>query len=206
MAVWSQQRHWLVGGTLVLLAAVVLSVAQHAHRSPTATPTTDLSDVCVVAPPTPFDPAWGVGLHEPRPIPADARCPVCGMFPARSPEWAAQVVFDDGATQFFDSPVSLFIYLGGVGRYSPGRSGSQITAQYVKNSPNGQWVPAQQAFYVSGSTALGPMRGGNLPAFARREEAQQFAKQRGGQVLTAGGITPALLLPLGGAAHANHPS
>ncbi|MGE5332247.1 MAG: hypothetical protein ACM3Q3_10845, partial [Nitrospirota bacterium] len=49
------------------------------------------ADVCVVAPPTPYNPASGLPLQAARPVPADVRCPVCGMYPARSPDWAAQV-------------------------------------------------------------------------------------------------------------------
>ncbi len=205
MAHWSPRKHWLVGATLVTAAAVALMAAQWGQGWPAVVPPTELSDVCVVAPPTRYDPAWGVGLHDPRPIPADARCPVCGMFPARSPQWAAQVVFEDGATQFFDSPVSMFTYLGAVERYAAGRSVGQIVAQYVKDSSTDRWWPAQQAFYVNGSNALGPMRAGNLPAFAREDDAQHFAQQRGGQVMSAHHITPALLRTLAGHAHHAQP-
>ncbi|MDD2881113.1 MAG: hypothetical protein PHQ58_11815 [Rhodoferax sp.] len=33
---------------------------------------------------------------KPRAVPADVRCPVCGKYPARSPDWAAQVIFTNG--------------------------------------------------------------------------------------------------------------
>ena len=38
-------------------------------------------DVCIVAParvtePHAYDPASGLGIHDARPIPADARCPI----------------------------------------------------------------------------------------------------------------------------------
>jgi len=49
---------------------------------------------------------------------------------------------------------------------------------------------------VQGSRALGPMRNGNLPAFANLEAARQFAREQGGQLLRADQITPALLAPL----------
>ena len=153
-------------------------------------------DVCVVAPPTPFDPKAGLGLHEPRPVPADARCPVCGMFPARSPDWAAQVIFDNGDTQFFDSPLTLFIYLQDVGRYTRGRQASEIAASYVSDVSSGAWISAYEAIYVSGSSAVGPMRAGNLPAFSSITAAQRFARERGGVLLNARQISPQLLLDL----------
>ena len=144
-------------------------------------------DVCIVAPPTPYDRASGLPLHAARPVPPDVRCPVCGMFPARSPDWAAQVIFDNGDAQFFDSPLSLFMYLQDVERYSPGRSATQIIARYVH-----------------GSTAKGPMRAGNLPAFATREDAQAFAQRRGGSVLPFGAIDAALIAPLAGQGGHDH--
>lgn len=58
-------------------------------------------DVCVVAPATPYDANSGLPMGAAREVPADARCPVCGMFPARSRSWAAQVIFADGDAHFF---------------------------------------------------------------------------------------------------------
>lgn len=153
-------------------------------------------DVCIVAPPTPYDPASGLGLHAPRPVPKDARCPVCGMYPARNLDWAAQVVFANGDTHFFDSPLSLYQYLHDVPRFNPGRSGTDIARRYVTAVDTRGWVDADHASYVLGSSAWGPMRAGNLPAFAQREAAQRFAQQRGGQVLAAHEVTPQVVQSL----------
>lgn len=153
-------------------------------------------DVCIVAPPLPYDPASGLGLHAPRPVPVDARCPVCGMYPARNLDWAAQVVFANGDTQFFDSPLTLYQYLHDVARFSPGRSADDIAARYVTAVDTRTWIDADHASYVLGSNALGPMRAGNLPAFAQRQAAQQFAQRRGGEVVEAGRITPRLVQSL----------
>jgi len=171
--------------------------------APEAAPVLD-PDVCVVAPPTPYNPASGLPLEAARAVPADVRCPVCGMFPARSPDWAAQVIFANGDAQFFDSPLSLFMYLADVPRYSPGRSAREIVARYVTDVPGKTWTDAGSAFYVHGSTARGPMRAGNLPAFASQEAARQFAAQRGGTVLAFGAIDPALVEQLGGQSSHSH--
>lgn len=162
-----------------------------------------MDDVCIVAPVTPFDPGWGIGLHDPRPIPADARCPVCGMFPARFPDWAGQTIFSDGATQFFDSPVNLVVYLRNLSRYSNYRA-EDIVISYVNDIPSSEWIPADQAFYVHGSSALGPMREGNLPTFAERSVAERFATERGGVVLTLDEITDPILEALVNDAHQHH--
>lgn len=179
----------------VLLALTLLAAASwgwRAHKAQQATAA--LEDAyCVVAPPTPFDPAWNVGPLAPRPIPSDVRCPVCGMFPARNPDWAAQVIFRDGATQYFDSPLTMWAYLHDVGRYAPGRSAQEIVARWVTDGSQRRWITADTAFYVHGSNALGPMRAGNLPPFATREAAQAFAQRRGGEVLRADQVTSDLL-------------
>lgn len=165
-------------------------------------------DVCIVAPPSRYDPASGLAPTAARAVPADARCPVCGMFPARSPQWAAQIIFDNGDAQFFDSPLSLFMYLQDVARYSPGRNAGSIVAHYVTDASEAsqtRWIDALGAYYVHGSSARGPMRAGNLPAFASRQAAQAFAARRGGQVLAFGAINSALIAPLAGQdGHADH--
>lgn len=198
------RRAWLVAAALVLAAVAWWSVpAIRAMLEPEALPVLD-PDVCVVAPPTPYDPASGLPLEAARAVPADVRCPVCGMFPARSPDWAAQVIFANGDAQFFDSPLSLFMYLADVPRYSPGRSAREIVARYVTDVSSKTWTDASSAFYVHGSTARGPMRAGNLPAFASQAAARQFAAQRGGTVLAFGAIDPALVEQLGGQTSHSH--
>lgn len=165
-------------------------------------------DVCIVAPPTPYDPAGGQPLAAAREVPTDARCPVCGMYPARSRAWAAQVIFADGDAYFFDSPLSLLLYLGDVAHYTRGRSADGIVARYVTDTDSGHWINAGQAAYVHGSTALGPMRAGNLPAFASMAAAAQFAQRRGGRALAFGAVDRPLLQQLApgrGAGHQHPP-
>ena len=189
---------WAVAVAAVLAAALWWSLpALRAQLEPEAAPVLD-PDVCVVAPPTPYNPASGLPLESARPVPADVRCPVCGMFPARSPDWAAQVIFANGDAQFFDSPLSLFMYLSDVARYSPGRSADEIVARYVTDVSSKSWTDARSAFYVHGSSAKGPMRAGNLPAFASKKAALQFAAQRGGTVLAYADVDAALVTQLGG--------
>ena len=192
-------RLWLGAGlALVLLALVLWSLPMvRTALGPGAAPEIE-ADVCVVAPPTPYNPASGLPLQAARPVPADVRCPVCGMYPSRSPDWAAQVIFANGDAQFFDSPLSLFMYLRDVARYSPRRSAGEIVAHYVTDVSSRSWVDARSAFYVTGSTAKGPMRAGNLPAFASQEKAREFAAQRGGKVLAYADVDAGLVAQLGG--------
>ena len=203
-------RLWPLAGGAVLLGALavgggwLLQGAQPPPRALALATSLAEADVCVVAPPTPYDAASGQPLEAARAVPADVRCPVCGMYPARSPDWAAQVVFANGDAHFFDSPLSLFLYLGNVARYSPGRSASDIVARYVTDGAGSGWTDAATAYYVHGSSARGPMRAGNLPAFASAQEAERFAAARGGRVLAFESVDAALLASLDSSHHGGH--
>ncbi|MCX7218829.1 MAG: nitrous oxide reductase accessory protein NosL [Burkholderiales bacterium] len=199
-----RQASWLV--LTLISASLLVKLVPWQTATQDANRLVAIGEVCIVAPPTPYDPASGLGLHAPRAVPLDARCPVCGMYPARSRDWAAQVIFTNGDAQFFDSPLTLFIYLQDVGRYSVGRRASEIVASYVSDSNDssvtkGQWIKASEAIYVSGSTAMGPMRAGNLPAFSNKAAALAFVAQRGGEIISAKEISPQLLQSLNGARH-----
>lgn len=189
----------------VLLAGLALGILPGACRwmAGKTVPVPE-SDFCLVAPPTPYNPASGLALQAARPVPADARCPVCGMYPARAPAWAAQVIFSNGDAQFFDSPLSLFMYLNDVARFSPGRSAGDIVARYVTDFDSRQMLDAASAFYVVGSSAQGPMRAGNLPAFGSEQAARTFAEQRGGEVRAFAEIDTVLVAQLGGRSGHRH--
>lgn len=166
-------------------------------------------DVCVVSParvtaPHAFDPASGLGIHDARPLPADARCPVCGMYPARFPRWAAQIIFTDGAAHFFDSPVDLFMFLDDPSRFGSARAAADAAAIYVADFRGGAWLPARQAVFVRDSRARGPMRGPDLPAFADAAAARAFIAEQGGQALSFGEINARFVNGLRDANHARH--
>ena len=187
---------WALTGAGLLLAALAWGGATtwRSAQVPTPALVADMeADFCVVAPPTPYDPALGLALTAARAVPVGARCPVCGMYPARSPDWAGQIIFSNGDAQFFDSPVSLLLFLNDVPRYSAGRSSDDIVARYVTDVTSKEWIDAGAACYVYGSNAMGPMRAGNLPAFAQRSAAEAFAQQRGGTVHVLGAIDAPML-------------
>lgn len=183
------------------LAAVVAAAAFTAGLARQARPgavaaVAPTGEVCLVAPSLAYDPASGLDRFAARPVPAEARCPVCGMFPARSPRWAAQLIYRDGDVHFFDSPLSLHLFLADVPRYASGRGRADVAVSYVTDHAGGGWIDAQGAYYVHGSSEAGPMRAGNLPAFATLAAAQAFAAARGGRVVMASQIDAALLRSL----------
>jgi hypothetical protein len=48
---------------------------------------------------------------SPQYVQRSTRCPVCGMYPYRTPQWMAQIVFNDQTASTFDSPVDMFRFL-----------------------------------------------------------------------------------------------
>ncbi len=149
-----------------------------------------------------FDPGSGLGIHDPRPVPPDARCAVCGMYPARAPTWAAQLIFTDGMAHFFDSPADLFLFLAEPARFDAPRQDEAAAALYVADHGGGGWIDARQALYVLGSDARGPMRGPDLPAFADEAAASRFSARHGGRVVGFAAIDAGVVAGLRDTTHA----
>ncbi|WP_041958992.1 nitrous oxide reductase accessory protein NosL [Sulfurospirillum arsenophilum] len=116
-------------------------------------------------------------------VPKDAKCPVCGMFVAKYPQWVAMV---DGEKKFyFDGVKDMMKY-----SFSQKISAEKLfVSDYYKLSK----LPAQKAFYVLGANVYGPM-GSELIPFATQEEAQNFTRDHNGQkVLAFDEITEAMV-------------
>ena len=192
--------------SLVIAVFAIAAVAAVLPLGKQAAPDLDLfsNDLCLVAPATPYDPASGLAMLAARPIPADARCPVCGMYPARFSRWAAQSIFKDGAAHYFDSPLDLFVFLQRIDRYDRRYTPDDVAISFVTDVVSGQLIEAEDAFFVHGSTALGPMRDADLPAFSSREAAAALARSRGGHVRGWTDVTPELILSLNRSVHHRH--
>ena len=107
------------------------------------------------------------------PVPATAKCPVCGMFVAKYPDWTATAVFKDGTVSYFDGPKDLLGYYLNVARYSPGRNSADITAMTVKEYYSLEVIDPRTAFFVVGSDVHGPM-GNELIPFRNEKDAVSF--------------------------------
>lgn len=133
---------------------------------------------------------------KPHKVGAKDKCPVCGMFVAKYPDFAAQVQFRDGATFHFDGAKDMFKYLLELSRYAPGRKPVDIVAVFVTNYYDMTLVDGRTAYYVLGSDVYGPM-GRELIPFASASEARDFLKDhKGKSVVRFRDVTPALLKPL----------
>lgn len=112
----------------------------------------------------------------------EARCPVCGMFPANYPKWRAQIAFRNGTTTEFDSPYDLLRFLGNMAKYDKQHTAADVAQILVTDYAKRTRIDARQAYYLSGSTIRGPM-GPDLPTFSNRADAEFMARTSGGRVL-----------------------
>ena len=125
--------------------------------------------------------------------PAKTKCPVCGMFVAKYPDWAASITFRDSTRVHFDGPKDLFTFYIDPGRYAPARKQADIADIRVKDYYSLAIVYGRRALYVIGSNVLGPM-GKELVPFAGKEDADGFMRDhRGVKVLRFNDITRSVL-------------
>jgi nitrous oxide reductase accessory protein NosL len=125
--------------------------------------------------------------------PAKAKCPVCGMFVAKYPDWVATITFRDSTMVYFDGPKDLFTFYLDPGRYAPARKQADIADIHVKDYYSLAVIDGRQAYYVIGSNVLGPM-GKELVPFAGKDDAAGFMRDhRGGKILRFNDISRSIL-------------
>jgi len=117
-------------------------------------------------------------LKPSKPGPHD-KCPVCGMFVAKYPDFTAQIRFSDGKTVFFDGTKDLFTYHLDLSHYAPGRKRSEVAAIFVNDFYSLSPVDGLSAWYVAGSDVFGPMGKEFIP-FAKETDAREFLKDHKG--------------------------
>ena len=106
-------------------------------------------------------------------------CPVCDMYPARYPKNKCQLQTADGRVIHFCSTQCLFEYLKNPDRY--GGKKVMVKFMWVVDFSTEQWIYAQNAYYVTGSNAAGPMGKEAFP-FVSRKNAETFAANYSGKV------------------------
>lgn len=124
------------------------------------------------------------------------KCPVCGMFVAKYPDWTGKIVYDDGMTVFFDGAKDLFKYYFAIQKYHPEKNQDRINAIYVTEYYDLVLINAFAADYVIGSNVYGPM-GRELVPFKSKRDAEEFSKDhKGKQIVLFKDVTPALITAL----------
>jgi len=127
-------------------------------------------------------------------VPKESKCPVCGMFVAKYPKWAALIEVN-GKKHYFDGVKDMMKFYIFDGDFPYDRS--KIKKMKVTNFYTLEAIDAKDAFYVVHSKVLGPM-GNELIPFKTKKEAQNFIKDHGGEIIEFKDITPKLVMALDG--------
>lgn len=101
-------------------------------------------------------------------------CEFCGMIISEE-RFAAGYITQDGQEHIFDDVGDMVL------AYQ--ENSETITAAFVHDYENHTWIKAQTAYFVLSEDLPTPMLSG-LAAFPTQEQAQKFAKQLHGQVLS----------------------
>ena len=121
------------------------------------------------------------------------KCPVCGMFVYKYPDWVGEIIFADGSVLFFDGAKDLFKYLFNMKKYESVKTPKDIAAIFVTEYYDMQMIDARSAFFVIGTDVYGPM-GRELIPCKTREEAEEFKKDhKGREILTFEQVKPAVI-------------
>ena len=133
--------------------------------------------------------------EEPKPVKAvkTDKCPVCGMFVAKYPDFLAQVIFRDGSYALFDGAKDMFKYYFDLKKYNPSKDLSDIAVIYVTDYYSMNPTDGRKASYVVESNVFGPM-GKELIPFEKEPEAREFlADHAGKKLIHFDEVTPDLI-------------
>jgi nitrous oxide reductase accessory protein NosL len=108
------------------------------------------------------------------------KCPVCGMFVAKYPDFLAEIVFKDGSYATFDGPKDMFKYYLNLPKYNGSQKQEDVKAVYVTDYYALKWIDGFKVVYVVGSDVMGPM-GRELIPFGKQEDADEFMADHNGK-------------------------
>jgi len=108
------------------------------------------------------------------------KCPVCGMFVKKYPDWTDVIVFRNGSRVYFDGAKDMFKYLFDMKRYDSVNKKEDIRSIIVKDYYRLSWIDAHSAWFVVGSDVYGPM-GRELIPLEKEEDAREFLTDHKGK-------------------------
>lgn len=136
------------------------------------------------------------GSTAPVPPKKTDKCPVCGMFIVKYPDWVAQILFKDGSLAHFDGAKDMFKYYFTMERYNPNKKQSDIAEIYATDYYTMKALDARTSWFVIGSDVYGPM-GHELIPFSKQTDAAEFMRDhKGKQMIRFSEVTPELIAKL----------
>ena len=107
------------------------------------------------------------------------KCPVCGMFVSKYPEWVVQLHLSNGEVIMFDGVKDMLKYYFEPDKYGL-RPKIKTKIIYVKDYYTQNWINGYKAYYVKGSDVTGPMGHEFIP-FSSEDAATSFKKDHHGK-------------------------
>jgi len=136
--------------------------------------------------------AWSGERKPVKPASKD-KCPVCGMFVAKYPDFLAEIIFKDGTYAVFDGAKDMFKYYFDLKKYGRVKRHEDIDSIYVTDYYSLQLIDGFKAYYVTGSDIYGPM-GKELIPIAQEKDAKEFMKDHNGKsILRFEKVTPEIV-------------
>jgi len=121
------------------------------------------------------------------------KCPVCGMFVAKYPDFLAQIIFSDGSYAVFDGSKDMFKYYFDLKKYNASKLQTDISKIHVTDYYEMLPIDGRKAWFVVGSDVFGPM-GRELIPFVHEEDAKTFMQDHAGKkMLRFDEVSPDLL-------------
>lgn len=137
-----------------------------------------------------------IASEKSMPIPtAKDKCPVCGMFVTKYPDWMIAIRFQNGSYIYFDGAKHMFKFLYAPSKYAQVRA-EDIREIFIRDYYSLKWLNARNVWYVVGSDIYGPM-GRELIPLQCEADAREFANDhRGKKILKYFEINPDIIRSL----------
>ncbi|RXI45034.1 nitrous oxide reductase [Malaciobacter mytili] len=126
-----------------------------------------------------FNPAYATDDNKKMQISTDVKCPVCGMFVAKFPKWAAKMSVNEH-THYFDGTKDMFKFYFNPSKYAHNHKKEQIQEIKVTDYYTLEEIDGKKAYYVIGSNVYGPM-GEELIPFKDEKSAKSFKESHYGK-------------------------
>ncbi|AXH09227.1 nitrous oxide reductase [Malaciobacter halophilus] len=127
-----------------------------------------------------YDPSLATNENKRVHVPKDAKCPVCGMYVAKYPKWAAKIEVDKTHTHYFDGTKDMFKFYFNPKKFSHNHTKQQMKNITVTDYYTLEAIDGKSAFYVVGSNVYGPM-GEELIPFKDEKSANAFKNSHYGK-------------------------
>ncbi len=122
------------------------------------------------------------GEMKPKAPSKEDKCPVCGMFVAKYPDWIVAILFKDGSYAYFDGVKDMMKYYFNMPKYNPTKTTADIDSIHVTDYYELKLIDGLKAYYVEGSDVYGPM-GRELIPMEKEEDAKEFIVDHSGKAI-----------------------